>query len=179
MSRSAFAFPDAYHYPPFFTLQEVLVTRQKQTLLWTDLIINYFRFHNMHREELKHILESDLCCNRKIQRQLNGETFSFFIDEMVNNGSAEWEDTSRTRFYVYWRKLEDWARFIYEWIGTNGMLDTPFTLYELYAGDIARGTDLFNLHPVVLKKSLHVLAQQQKAILIMGKTDDEMGVKFK
>ena len=33
--------PDFYHFPPFFTIQPVLSTREKQLGQWRELILKY------------------------------------------------------------------------------------------------------------------------------------------
>ena len=35
------AYPEFYNFPPFFTIQPVLATREKQLALWRELILNY------------------------------------------------------------------------------------------------------------------------------------------
>jgi hypothetical protein len=36
-----FQLPDLYNFPPFFTIQPVLITREKQLEQWRDLILKY------------------------------------------------------------------------------------------------------------------------------------------
>lgn len=38
---NSFILPDFYNFKPFFTLQPVIATRQKQLKLWRELIIQY------------------------------------------------------------------------------------------------------------------------------------------
>ena len=44
-SSSSFAFPDFWSYPPYFTLQPIPETQQKQKALWRSLILSYCRHH--------------------------------------------------------------------------------------------------------------------------------------
>ena len=38
-----FEFPDFYSYPPYFTLQPVKETREKQLASWRNLVVTYCR----------------------------------------------------------------------------------------------------------------------------------------
>ncbi len=38
-----FNYPDVYHLPPFFTIQPVAATREKQLGMWCDLLARFVR----------------------------------------------------------------------------------------------------------------------------------------
>ena len=40
-------FPEFYNFPPFFTIQPVLETREKQLALWRQLILDYHTFQKI------------------------------------------------------------------------------------------------------------------------------------
>eukprot|EP00953_Heterococcus_sp_UTEX-ZZ885_P016047 9047-Heterococcus_DN1.PRE.4 len=42
-SNSQFQVPEFYNFPPFFTLQPVLETREKQLKLWSDVVLGYHK----------------------------------------------------------------------------------------------------------------------------------------
>eukprot|EP00956_Cyclotella_meneghiniana_P044092 scaffold301725_cov86-Cyclotella_meneghiniana.AAC.4 len=41
MNEADYQYPDVYHFPPFFTIQPVLSTREKQLAQWRELILKY------------------------------------------------------------------------------------------------------------------------------------------
>merc|ERR1711976_1138688 len=47
-SSGAFALPPVYSYPPYFTLQPVKESREKQISLWHDLLLSYCRHHKLY-----------------------------------------------------------------------------------------------------------------------------------
>jgi ESCRT-II complex subunit VPS25 len=46
-SDKSFVFPEFWSYPPYFTLQPIPETRQKQKELWSSLILSYCRHHKI------------------------------------------------------------------------------------------------------------------------------------
>lgn len=46
-SASGWEYPDYYNNPPFFTLQPVAETRQRQLSMWIDLIRDYCKAHKV------------------------------------------------------------------------------------------------------------------------------------
>lgn len=57
------------------------------------------------------------------------------IKRAIILGHIDWLDKSKTRCHIYWRRPEEWASLIYEWAVSNGLLNTPCTLYEITQGD--------------------------------------------
>jgi len=77
---------------------------------------------------------------------------------MVTEGDVEWEGVGRATAIVYWRKPEEWANAIYEWvivsacfwrgwegvddrdgqIDNTGQKGSVLTLYEISEGDLTR-----------------------------------------
>ena len=46
-SSGAFIWPEFWNFPPYFTLQPVPETQQKQKELWRELIVAYCRHHRI------------------------------------------------------------------------------------------------------------------------------------
>ena len=63
-------------------------------------------------------------------------TFSNVIknDKFVESGHGEWEDQTRTRCRILWRKPEQLASDIYDWAVANGYINSVCTVYELHSG---------------------------------------------
>ena len=44
------------------------------------------------------------------------------LEYMATEGSVEWEGAGRATAIVYWRKPEEWANVIYEWVIASARL---------------------------------------------------------
>ena len=42
------------------------------------------------------------------------------LEAMVHDGRLEWADKEKSTVVVYWRKPEEWANAIYDWV-TGGL----------------------------------------------------------
>lgn len=58
------------------------------------------------------------------------------LDAMASEGVVEWEGTTKSTAIIYWRKPEEWANAIYEWIDNTGQKGSVLTLYEISEGDL-------------------------------------------
>ena len=63
-------FPEFYSFPPFFTIQPVLATREKQLALWRELILKY---HTDRKIRTLVVHDCPLWKNDAINRSLNPE----------------------------------------------------------------------------------------------------------
>lgn len=95
---------------------------------------------------------------------------------MVKDGRMEWADKEKSCAVVYWRKPEEWANAIYDWIDSTGQKSSVLTLYEISQGSLTTSQDFHGMEPIILRKSLEVLVKRGSAQLLG--TGDEMGVKF-
>ncbi|KAK6035081.1 hypothetical protein COOONC_27417 [Cooperia oncophora] len=71
----------------------------------------------------------------------------------------------------------EWAALIYAWAVSNGLLNTPCTLYEIAHGDDTVQESFYGLEKDVLVKALRSLELQRRAQLMNIGTESE-GVKF-
>ncbi|TYZ63531.1 hypothetical protein PybrP1_010171 [[Pythium] brassicae (nom. inval.)] len=170
-----FAYPEYYDFPPFFTLQPVRATREKQLVLWKQLILEYHRTHNL---PLFQPLASALFENVKISRKMAQEGRLAVAEYLIRCGNGSWEDDTRTRCRIMWKKPAEWAAEIYDFARERGMLGNVFTVYELYAGEETLGSSLHGMEPWLLREALAVLEAEGKAAIIAGETCEEDGVKF-
>lgn len=58
------------------------------------------------------------------------------LDAMVGESSVEWDGATKSTAIIYWRKPEEWANAIYEWIDNTGQKGSVLTLYEISEGDL-------------------------------------------
>ncbi|KAG0174525.1 hypothetical protein DFQ28_005818 [Apophysomyces sp. BC1034] len=113
--------------------------------------------------------------------RLSFATLQEIIDEMVKQGTAEWEGGPKgpkAQAWIYWRKPDDWANMIWTWVNQRGMNNDIVTVYEIAHGDLAEGEEFYEMDKGVLTKALNILVKRGVAQLFKGSSDDDMGVKF-
>lgn len=170
--------PTQYNLPPFFTLQPVLATREKQLKIWMDLVLKYIEVHNKSEIHVCDDMKSDLFCNASIKRSLSEDTVVLILDELCNIGYGIWKDDQKMIFELSSRTILDWAHMMYTWAHQNQIHTSICTVYEIKSGDIAMGEEFQNLETNILIAALRALEEQGKVTLIDGDTLLEIGVKF-
>ncbi|CAG8497468.1 509_t:CDS:2 [Paraglomus occultum] len=183
---SAFAFPSIYNFPPFFTQQPNEATWQTQAQLWISIILAYCRFHKIHRLDLSDALTTELFYNKSINpfidflRELCREAEARIITKHYkDDGLAEWDPPNKkTSAFIYWKKPEEWATSISNWVSENGLNNSIMTLYEIAHGEASEGTDFYEIDQTVLLKALDVLVKKGEAQTLHATNAEEMGVKF-
>ncbi|XP_069809444.1 vacuolar protein-sorting-associated protein 25 [Dendropsophus ebraccatus] len=171
-----FEWPWQYNFPPFYTLQPNVDTRQKQLSAWSSLVLSYCRHNKLYTMNVMEIQESPLFNNKKIQRKLSLESVQVVLEELRKKGNLEWLDKNKTRFLIMWRRPDEWGKVIYQWVSKNGMTNSVFTLYELISGDDTEGEEFHGLDEAMLLRSLEALQIEHKAEIIT--LNDSKGVKF-
>ena len=116
--------------------------------------------------------------NKAIGRKLSVEGIHLVMQYVVSQGNAEWEDASHTRCRIMWKSAEVLAGEIYTWACTHGYLNNIFTLFELLSGEEYQDSGFHGTEAGVFRKSLSLLQQNGKCVLIEGESLDEEGVKF-
>ncbi|KAE8575745.1 hypothetical protein XENTR_v10003930 [Xenopus tropicalis] len=111
-----FEWPWQYNFPPFFTLQPNVDTRQKQLSAWSSLVLSYCRHNKLYTMNLMEIQESPLFNNKKIQRKLSLESVQVVLEELKKKGNLEWIDKNKSRFLIMWRRPDEWGKVIYQWV---------------------------------------------------------------
>lgn len=94
---------------------------------------------------------------------------------------AEWVGGSEGKggggaFWVFWKRPEEWADVVAEWVEATGQKNTVLTLYELVSGEMSVGQDFHGMDAELLRRSLNVLVKRGKA-QVFG-SEDQQGVKF-
>lgn len=176
MGSQSFVLPDFYHFPPFFTIQPVLSTREKQLGQWRELILKY---HTDLKIKILVLHECPLWKNETIGRELNREEIQIVMDDFVKSGHGEWEDPElRTRCRILWRKPEQLASDIYDWAVANGYINSVCTVYELHSGEDVNGMSFQGADEELLRRALGILEDQGKSTIFQGETSSEDGIKF-
>ncbi|KAK9462450.1 ESCRT-II complex subunit-domain-containing protein [Lipomyces oligophaga] len=183
-AEKAFPYPAIYSFPPFFTRQPNNQTWLSQLSQWTSLILAYCRFHRIWRLDLNTAMDWDLFNNKVINRSLKLDTAREILDSMVKKGDAEWvagtgsKAEGKTSAIIFWRRPEEWANILADWIDSTGQRNAILTLYEIADGDLALKQDFRGIDPTILRKSLDVLVRRGQAQIMRSADGEEAGVKF-
>ena len=108
----AYSPPDFWSFKPFFTIQPVLETREKQLLLWKTIIINYCQYN-----KINHINPTNfpMFKNSLLNRELSNEGIQIVINKLIQSGNAEWEDSTKAWLRIIFKSPEVLAGEIYSW----------------------------------------------------------------
>ncbi|KAF5918067.1 hypothetical protein HPG69_015949 [Diceros bicornis minor] len=165
----SFEWPWQYRFPPFFTLQPNVDTRQKQLAAWCSLVLSFCRLHKQSSMTVMEAQESPLFNNVKLQQH------DAFIS-IYFAGNLEWLDKNKSSFLIMWRRPEEWGKLIYQWVSRSGQNNSVFTLYELTNGEDTEDEEFHGLDEATLLRALQALQQEHKAEIIT--VSDGRGVKF-
>lgn len=86
------------------------------------------------------------------------------------------EPEEAAKCYIYWKRPEEWASVIEEWVDRTGQRGTVLTLYEITESDATRREEFHGMDGALLKRSLAICVKKGKA-QIFGAEGSE-GVKF-
>jgi ESCRT-II complex subunit VPS25 len=175
-----YAYPDFYNFPPFFTIQPVLATREKQFALWRELILKYTATKKI---KVLSIHDKELWVNKKITRQLSTDSIVQICNDFILHGHGEWLDTTndrnkQTSMRIFWKQPEQIASDIYVWAEQNRYINSIVTVYELHSGDDTNDSSFHNIDEDILRRALAILEQQGKCTIFQGDTSEEDGIKF-
>ncbi|XP_057520618.1 vacuolar protein sorting-associated protein 25 isoform X2 [Amaranthus tricolor] len=171
-----FKLPNFFNYPPYFTLQPVKDTREKQIQLWKELILEFCRSQKIFVISLEE--DFPLFLNSTIERSLSHEAREAFLSALVAEGHAEWMDKGHKKCLLLWHRIQDWADIILNFVKENGLEDSVMTVEELRSGVESRGTELHGIDRSVLMRALKVLENKGKLAIFKGTSTDDDGVKF-
>lgn len=167
--------PEFYSFPPFFTIQKTLSSREKQLALWRELIL---RYHTEHKIPQLVVHDCPLWKNPDLPRQLTPADVRVVMDDFVSHGHGEWQDDNHTVCRILWRRPEQLATDIYQWAVQQGYLNAVCTVYELHSGEDVNGMSFQGADEELLRRALNILEQQGKCTIFKGETSEEDGIKF-
>ncbi|KAJ8555195.1 hypothetical protein K7X08_012691 [Anisodus acutangulus] len=171
-----FKLPNFFNYPPYFTLQPVRETREKQIQLWKELIIDFCRTQKIFVIGLEE--DFPLFSNPAIERSLSHEATMAFLSALVSDSRAEWMDKGHRKCLVLWHRIQDWADLIVNFVKEYGLEDSVMTVEEIRSGTESRGTELQGMDRTVLMQALKLLEHKGKLAIFKGSSADDEGVKF-
>ena len=80
--------PEFFNFPPFFTIQPVLATQERQLKLWQQFIVDW---HRVRGEAFLDVNTWPHFENASIRRALDADGRQHVANFLVRNGHAEWE----------------------------------------------------------------------------------------
>lgn len=190
-----FRYPPFYSYPPSFTLQPVKATREKQLKLWCDLVLSYCKHYRIFKLTITDSANSPLFVNASIEyviltdsyisspqisvllansRKLSLPTIEKVFSRLVSMGYGEWLDKEANVCLIYWRRPNEWAQIIYDWVERSGRRKSILTFYELRFSDDTADSEFHEIDPELLLRSLQVLESHGKCVIFEGKTSDDL-----
>ena len=120
--EGSFLFPKSHSFPPMWTLQTNLQTRQAQFQTWSSIILSYCREKRIWRLTLVDALNTPLFHNVAIRRKLNLLEVREVIDWMTWDEAgqrAQWvAQEEKGSAWIYWRRPEEWAEVLYHWVSS-------------------------------------------------------------
>ncbi|KAJ5632592.1 hypothetical protein N7490_008931 [Penicillium lividum] len=188
VTPGAFSFPQTYNFPPFFTPQPNTNTRQAQLEKWSSLIQSWCRHHRLYRLSLVEAIDSPLFHNAALRKRLDIREVRAVIDWMAKSEEeggggqrAEWIDSStgnqpKSVAWVWWRRPEEWADILVDWVEGTGQRGAVLTVYELVQGEATGTQEFHGMDNGVMLKTLSILSKRGKA-QVFGSEGQE-GVKF-
>ncbi|KAJ4986684.1 vacuolar protein-sorting-associated protein [Stagonosporopsis vannaccii] len=188
---TTFQYPPHYSFPPFFTLQPVATTRSSQLQSWSTFIQSYCRHHRIFQLSLIDALATPLFHNTALSRQLSLRDAKAILTWMASaegGNRAEFISSSGSkkkavdegeggRVWVYWRRPEEWAAQLEEWVDRTGQKGVVLTLYEIVEGEASIREEFAGMDMELLRTSLGVCVKRGKAQIFSSGGEGE-GVKF-
>ncbi|CAI6241836.1 unnamed protein product [Periconia digitata] len=188
--------PTIFSFPPFFTLQPNPTTRSSQLHSWSTHIQSYARSHRLFTLSLIDALPTpSLFTNPTISRSLSLRDARAVLNFMASpegGNRAEWFPTSSSstakktgaagdeagggKAWIYWRRPEEWAAVLEEWVDRTGQKGTVLTLYEIVESDATRREEFWGMESELLVRSLGICVKRGKAQIFGGEGSE--GVKF-
>jgi ESCRT-II complex subunit VPS25 len=124
-----------------------------------------------------------LFTNTHISKKLSLKDVKYILEWMASKEGGqrgEWLDGAKGKdggeYWVYWKRPEEWARLVEEWVEATGQKGSVLTVFELLEGEGSAGEEFHGMDAELLQKSLQVLVKRGRA-QVFG-SEDQQGVKF-
>jgi len=172
--------PAFYNFKPFFTLQPVQQTKEKQLKLWRELIMGYHIHHKISSMPDPYSWTFFKNTSSGVDRTLSREGIEAVVLSLISEGLAEWENSDQLmqNLIIMTESPACIASQLADWANATGNIDNMVTFYELCSGDGYSDAAFAHIDKNILRRALDVLVEGGKAIVIPGETGDEDGIKF-
>lgn len=149
-TTTPFTFPPTYNFPPFFTPQPNSTTRHSQLQKWSSLIQSWCRHHRTYRISLVDAIDSPLFHNAALRKRLDLAEARAVVDwmtkkeeeggggqraEWIEGASAGGNAVPKSVAWIWWRRPEEWADVLVDWIDATGQRGVVLTVFELVQGE--------------------------------------------
>ncbi|KAG9013261.1 hypothetical protein FRB93_000784 [Tulasnella sp. JGI-2019a] len=179
---SGFVLPSFHSMPAFFTMQKYPDVLSSSTRQWITLILAYARHQRLWtlRVEDANVKEggdwSEIFWNPRVRRQMRTTHLDYLISTMVAEGSAIYEPPKQTQsVIVCWKKVDEWAETLFDWVESTGQLNTILTHYEIQEPPVA--SPLSDIPLTLLTRAIQVLVKTGRAQQIEG-TEGGGAIRF-
>ena len=81
------------------------------------------------------------------------------------------------KVWIYWRRPEEWATVLEEWVDRTGQKGVVLTLYEIVEGEASAKEEFAEMDVELLRMSLGVCVKKGRAQIFSSGGEGE-GVKF-
>jgi ESCRT-II complex subunit VPS25 len=95
----------------------------------------------------------------------------------TNRKGKAGEEGEGGKAWIYWRRPEEWAAVLEEWVERTGQRGTVLTLYEIAEGDASKREEFAGIDAELLQRSLGVCVKRGRA-QVFGSGGEGEGVKF-
>lgn len=172
---STYIFPKFWYYPPYFTVQPIAETFEKQKRLWSRLILDWCKstrtfLIDVHDDRVR------VFSNKEIERHLDLWEKRVFLDALCEEGKGQWLDDRKDVCLVMWKSIDAWADDIYAWCKRSG--ETVILVDDLV--DVEQGCDVYGL-PLndIIMPALEVLEGRRQVKRFNPKSDTKaVGIKI-
>ena len=164
-----------HNFPPFFTLQPVQSTRNKQITSWGEIIKNYTKSKNISTIDLS----CEIFKNNQINRSLSSNDIISIFKQLSNLEVVKFCQSalnSKDKVIVLWRPLSAWADLILEYAVNNSL--SIMTLFDIIGGDDTTGEPFYGQDEELIIGALLLLQEKGKCELMYNDADVVEGVKF-
>jgi ESCRT-II complex subunit VPS25 len=173
--EDGYELPEFYGFPPLYTIQPCISTREKQFKMWSEIILAY---HKSVGESQMVPDTFSLFTNEKLDRSLSSEGRKQLIEFMIEHGNAEWANEDKSRVLLIFKSVEALAAEIYIWTQKQEMRDMILTVYELHSGEDYQDSGFHGTDPELFMRALQRLHEEGKCTIFEGEVSSERGVKF-
>ncbi len=137
---SSYTFPQFWYYPPYFTIQPIAETFEKQKRLWVRLILDWCKTTRTFTLDV-HSNTVGVFWNKEIDRYLDVWEKRVFLDALCDQGNGQWLDEKKNVCLVLWKTLDAWADDVYAWCRNSG--DSVILVDDI--GDVEKDSEIYGV----------------------------------